>query len=153
MNLFLLLDGASPWWWIALAAAIGAAEMLTFSYYLIWPALAALAVGGALWVAPGTSGSAQVALFAVLSVALTVAGRYFLAHRRVEEPAVGGLNERSVQMIGRTGEALAAFEHAEGLVTIDGVRWRARLTAGEAPAGQALRVTGAEGMTLLCEPI
>lgn len=152
MNLFTLLDGASPWWWIAIAAAIGVAEMLTFSYYMIWLALAALAVGGALWAMPGMGGGAQLALFAVLSILLTVAGRYYLAHRRADAPESAGLNERAAQMVGRTGEALGPFEHAEGTLMIDGVRWRARLTAGEAPAGRALRVTGAEGMTLLCEP-
>ncbi|WP_340110494.1 NfeD family protein [Pikeienuella sp. HZG-20] len=150
-DIFALLDGASPWWWVALSVAIGVAEMLTFSYFLIWPALAALAVGGALWLAPELGGGVQLAIFAVLAVLFTVAGRVMLSRRR---PAGGGarLNRRAAQMIGRTAKALSAFEHGEGVLLIDGVRWAARLSEGEAKAGDALRVVGADGMTLICTP-
>ena len=69
--LFGFLDGASPWWWVAFALTLGAFELMTFSYFLLWLALAALATGGALWLGPEMRGMLQVALFAFLSMALT----------------------------------------------------------------------------------
>lgn len=150
-DLFDLLQGASPWWWVALAVAIGVLEMLTFSYYLIWLALAALTTGAALWIAPGMGGGAQLLLFAALSIGFTVAGRFALARTRgrAETP---GLNRRSDRMIGRAGKAIGGFEHGEGAVEIDGVRWSARLGSGQAADGASLVVTGAAGMVLICAP-
>lgn len=151
-DLFALLAGASPWWWVAFGVLVGVVELLTFSYFLIWIALAAFATGGALWLAPGLGGAAQTALFAVLAVILTVAGRAWLARRRVVEGS-SDLNRRSEQMVGRIGKTLAAFDHGEGVLLIDDVRWRARLSAGAAGADEALKVIGAEGMILICEPV
>ncbi|QIE54580.1 NfeD family protein [Pikeienuella piscinae] len=150
-DLFALLAGASPWWWVALAVIVGVIELLTFSYFLIWVALAALATGVTLWFAPGLGGAAQLALFAALAVVLTVAGRAWLARRRVVDGAPG-LNRRSEQMVGRVGKTMAAFERGEGVLLIDGVRWSARLRTGAAGPGETLRVIGAEGMVLICEP-
>ncbi|MEX2521058.1 MAG: NfeD family protein [Paracoccaceae bacterium] len=148
-DLFELLQGVSPWWWVALGVSIGVLEMLTFTYYLIWLALAALATGMMLWAAPAMGGGAQLILFAALSVGFTFAGRFALARTRgrAETP---GLNRRSDRMIGRAGKAGGGFEHGEGAVEIDGVRWSARLSAGQATDGVSLIVTGAEGMVLIC---
>lgn len=80
MQLFTFLTDISPWWWIAFGIALGVVEMATMSFFLIWPALAAIAVGLFLIVAPSTSGEIQIAVFAILAVVLTFAGRYLL-HR------------------------------------------------------------------------
>lgn len=150
-GLFLFLDGVSPWIWIALGVAIGVAEMLTLSYFLIGPSLAAFAIGALLFIAPGTGGDIQVAVFAVLSVVFTLGGRSWLLRRR-PEGGTPGLNRRSELMIGRRGRALADFERGEGIIVIDDVRWNARLGTGEALANAGLQVTGADGLVLICEP-
>lgn len=150
MDVFGWLDGASPWWWLALGVAVGAAEMLTFSYVLIWPALAALLTGLALWLFPGMGGGAQLTLFAALSILVTVAGRFWMRRRGAEPES--GLNRRSEQMAGRPARALADFESGEGAVEVDGVRWPARLVSGEARAGAALMVERAADGVLLVRP-
>lgn len=155
-GLFTLFDGGSPWWWVAFAVALGVVEMLTFSYYLIWVALAALATGGASALIPALPIAAQLGLFAGLSVAFTMAGRHVLRRHRRGRPASNpGLNRRSERVIGRTGRSLGAFEHREGLVEIDGVRWSARLAGAESEAaeGRSLKVVAADGMVLICEPV
>lgn len=153
MDAFAFLDGASPWWWVALAIAIGAVEMLTFTYFMIWPALAAFGTAVVMWMVPGMSGTAQIATFAGLSVLITVAGRFWLKSRSATPSDAPGLNRRSEQVIGRTGKALDDFENSEGVVVIDGVRWRARLAGETAAKDQALSVIDADGMTLICEAI
>ena len=92
-DLFSSLDGASPWWWIALAIALGAVEMLTFTYFLIWIALAALAVGLAMIAIP-LGGQEQVIAFALLSILFTIAGRYLVKRMRQTPSDTPGLNRR-----------------------------------------------------------
>ena len=150
-DLFSALDGASPWWWIALAIAVGAIEMLTFTYFLIWIALAAFAVGLAMAAIP-LDGQEQVVAFAVLSILFTVAGRFAVKRMRQTPSETPGLNRRSEKLIGRTGKALSDFENDEGLIVIDDVRWRARLAIGAVRKGESLVVIDAEGMQLICEP-
>ncbi len=151
-DFFAFLADASPWWWVAVAIAIGAAEMLTFTYFLIWLSLAAFGTAFVFWLAPGMSGAAQLATFAVLSVLLTVAGRYWLASRRATPSDAPGLNRRSERLVGRIGKALDDFHNGEGIVIVDGVRWNARVAGGEAKKNQSLSIIDADGMTLICEP-
>jgi membrane protein implicated in regulation of membrane protease activity len=153
MDLFASLQDISPWWWVAFAVALGAVEMLTFTYFLIWLSLAAFGVAAAMTVAPGMSGGAQLGIFAALSVVLTIVGRIWQMNRKAVESDLPGLNRRSEKVIGRTGKALADFENGEGTVVVDGIRWRARLATGSARAGQVLSVIDADGMTLICEPV
>lgn len=152
LNLFAFLDGASPWWWIALAVAIAAAEMLTFTYYLIWIALAALATGLVMMVGPTISGQAQLMWFAGLALGLTIAGHFALRLHRARPGGTPGLNRRAERVIGRTGVALDDFSNDEGVVVVDDVRWHARLAGGAARKGDPLTVIDAEGMRLICEP-
>lgn len=149
MAMFDTLVGISPWWWVAFGIALGALEMATMSFFLIWPALAALAMALALLLWPGLSGEAQIAVFAVLAIGLTFLGRGLLCRFGTSEDAAGGLNDRSSQMIGRHGE-VAGFSGPEGHVIIDGVRWAARWQDGEtADPGDRVEVTRADGMVLI----
>jgi inner membrane protein len=154
MDLFGFLAGISPWMWIALGVALGAVEMATMSFFLIWPGLAAVAVGVVLWLVPDLSGNAQVALFAVLAVAATLAGRAAIRRGGQAPSDRPDLNRRSERMAGRIGVALEPFLHGEGAVEIDGLRWRARLAADAGPleAGAPVRVLEVNGMTLTVVP-
>jgi len=154
MEIFAFLDGVSPWWWVAGALALAIIEVLTFSFFLIWPGLAALAVGVLMFLVPDLSGTWQVLLFAVLSVAFTLVGRHLVLTRTPNSDAPG-LNQRSAQLVGRTAVVIDGFAAGGvGNVEVDGVRWRARMESGaERPGtGQILEITGAEGMTLVLSP-
>ncbi len=144
------LTGISPWWWVAAALALGAVEMMTMSFFLIWPALAALAIAGVLAVAPGLSGLMQVALFAILSMVATLAGRVALdRYGDGDESKPDALNRRTTYCIGKTGSVID-FAAGEGNVEVSGTRWRARWQNGNsARPGDTVRVTGADGMTLI----
>jgi len=152
MQMFAFLDGVSFWWWIAFGVALGALEMATMSFFLIWPALAAVAIGLWLTVAPGLSGEAQVAIFAVLAVVFTFAGRSLMHRFGNGDGTADGLNNRASQMIGRHGK-VETFMGPEGSVTIDSIRWQAIWPAGAtASPGDTVRIKGNDGMTLLVGP-
>ncbi|MFT3973585.1 MAG: NfeD family protein [Amaricoccus sp.] len=143
----------NPWWWVALAIALGAGEMLTTTTLLLWSALAALGTAVVFWASGPAGWPVQVATFAVLSILITVAGRLVLARRR---PAIAGssLNRRAEQLVGRDGEVLA-FDGIEGRIVIDGVPWRARLEGAlPMPAvGDRVRIVAAEGIVVVVRPL
>jgi len=158
VDLFAFLDGASAWWWVALALALGAVEVMTFTYFLIWLAIAALTVAGLLFAAPETSGTVQITVFALSALVYTVAGWAWLRARRSSDSVPGaGLNRRAAQLVGRVGVAAGPFRAGIGTVEIDGVGWRARLSddASRTPPpgpGSLMRVIAAEGVTLFVTP-
>ncbi|MFQ5566184.1 MAG: NfeD family protein [Paracoccaceae bacterium] len=155
-DLFAFLDGASPWWWIALALGLGAIEIVTFTYFMLWLGLAALTVGIGLAMFPAMPGTSQLLTFALLSILYCVIGWAYVRQRKPTDgdPA---LNRRSAAMIGRQAVVTGAFSAGVGWVEVDGVRWRARLAdpdgGGEPPAaGTTMSVASADGMTLIVAP-
>ena len=147
MEFFDFLENMSPWWWVAIGIGLGAVEMATFSFFLIWPALAALVMAGLVAYAPGMPGEIILAVFAALSVILTFAGRAL-----VRQFGDGGgpettLNDRGARMLGRRGSVIG-HNHGEIRVEIDGVHWSARATTQGLSVGTGVEVTGVDGQTL-----
>ena len=147
LGIFDFLEGLSPWWWVAGGIALGAVEMATMSFFLIWPGLAALAMAGVVALAPDLSGEVQVALFALLAVAFTFLGRGVM-HRWGDGGApVTDINNRAAQMVGRHAKVLGV-EGSEARVEIDGMHWQAVIEGAGPEAGQMAEVSGADGMRL-----
>jgi membrane protein implicated in regulation of membrane protease activity len=153
-GLFGLLDGVSPWWWVAFAILLGAVEMLTISTVLIWSALAALVTALALWVWPWMTTPAQITLFAVLSIAFSFIGRAFVGRWGEKADDNQQLNQRAAQIVGREA-VVDSFAGDEGQVTVDGVPWPARLDAGAtAPVpGSRVRITAVDGIVVRVTPV
>lgn len=153
-DLFALLDGASPWWWIALALGLGAIEIITFTYFMLWLGLAAFTVGIGLAVYPEMAGTTQLLSFALLSILYTAAGWAYVRRRQAED-LHPGLNRRSAAVVGRQAVVTGAFAAGVGWVEVDGVRWRARLAPDAKPPepGATMRIASAEGMTLVVTPV
>lgn len=142
------LVGISPWWWVAFGVAMGALEMATMSFFLIWPALSALLVGGLVLLTPTIGGEAQIAIFAILAVILTFAGRSLMHHFGDGGEAASTLNSRANMVVGRHAKVLE-FTGPEGVVLVDDIRWRAIWPKGaSAKVDSTVRITRAEGMTL-----
>ena len=154
MEVFDILGGISPWYWFAFALALGALEMATFSFFLIWPALAALVVGGVLLASPTTSGPAQISIFAIGTIAATALGRFLLSRY-----GYGGgtddllLNKRGQRFVGRTA-IVSEFANGEGYIEVESMRWRAIWPTDQtSQPGDQVRVTRADGLILGVEPI
>lgn len=153
MEFLSFLEGISPLWWVALAFVLGALEMLTGTFVLIWLALTALVMAGILAYGAPLSGAAQVSLFASLSIVLTFAGRYLL--NRFGDG--GGsdhdnLNQRGQHFVGRNAKVLECA-NSEGSVQVEGMRWRARWPAGSnSDVGTTVQITKADGMVLEVQP-
>jgi membrane protein implicated in regulation of membrane protease activity len=154
MRLFAALDGISPWWWVAAAILLAALEMVTLPTVLIWSAGAAMLTAIALWIWPALPGTGQLAIFGVLSIAFTFAGRSWVARYGYRADGAKRLNRRAQQLIGREADVVS-FAHGEGLVKVDGVPWPARLDGpGHAlAAGDRVRVVAADGIVVWVRPV
>ncbi|WGI22551.1 NfeD family protein [Amylibacter sp. IMCC11727] len=148
-----ILEGLSPWWWVAAAFALGALEMLTGTAVLIWVALATLVMAALTALFPAMSGELQITLFAVLSIGLTFAGRWALGRFGDGGETHATLNQRSNHLIGRTAKVLDYDAGSNsGAVEIEGMRWRATWAAGQSSAtGETVRIRAAKGMNLTVE--
>ena|GEM_PF-377148 len=160
-DLFAFLDGASPWWWITLALGLGAIEIVTFTYFMLWLGLAAFTVGIGLAMFPAMPGTSQLLTFALLTILYTAIGWVYV--RRLQpKDAHPGLNRRSAAVIGRQAVVTQTFSAGVGWVEVDGMRWRARLAGpdeggagdGAKPpeTGATMSITDADGMTLIVAP-
>lgn len=145
------MDLTAPWLWIGAGVALAALEMIVPSFLLIWPGLAALAVGLVLFAMPGLGLGGQGVLFAVLAIGFTLGGRAYVLRHKAGPGDHPGLNRRGARLVGRRGVARGAFAGGRGSIEIDGELWQARATGAVFPNG-AVEVVGAEGAELIVAP-
>ena len=132
---------AQPGWaWLALAAALLAAETATGSGYLLWPSAAAGAVGLLLLAGAPLSPAAQATLFAAATVAATLAARRWWPRRPRGEGAPDLINDTGRRLIGHEGRVVA-----DGRVFVDGKEWAAEWDGGTPPPGGVARVVAVVG--------
>ncbi len=149
--MFEFLETIEPIYWIALALILGISVLVTSLDLLLWPALSALVVGISLYLYPGLLGSAQLLLFAALSIALAVFVRAWMPKFSGGRGNSASLNDPVSRAIGRKGKVIEA-NGADGKIEIDGVRWIARWETGAAALDQTVEVSGSDGMILLVHP-
>lgn len=129
------------WVWLALAAAILAAEVATGSGWLLWPAASAAVV--ALVSLVSDSAALEIGVFAVLTIVSTLTARRFWPRR---PEMADDINDNVARLVGHQGRAASAFAHGAGRVLIDGKEWAAELDGeGELAAGAEVEVTGLSG--------
>lgn len=133
--------------WTAFAAALLAAEMVSGSGWLLWPATSA-GVMAALTAVTQVPPTAGVAVFALLTIVTT-----FLARRYLPRPLRThgrDINDNIARLVGHEGRAVSAFEDQHGRVFIDGKEWAAELAEGDQLApGARVQVVGVHGARLM----
>ncbi len=144
--IFSLLAAIEPQHWLALGLVLLIAEMATGTTYLLWPAVAAGITGAVAFLAPIEWG-AELALFAVLVIALTIFARPLLRSRLVKASDDPELNERGAAMIGTQGSVSQSFVNGLGMFRINDSVWRAQ--SDEAiEIGAPVQVLAVDGVTL-----
>ena len=133
--------------WAAIALLLFAAEAMAPGAFMLWLGLAAAVVFAVVLVFD-IPVLAQVALFVVLSfVSIQVYRRWF---RKREKPSdQPALNRRTAALVGRVVPLERAIVDGRGRVQIADAFWE--VAGPELPAGVPVRVTGADGMTLMVE--
>lgn len=136
------------WNWLILAALFLALEIAVPGIFLIWFGIAAAIVGG-LALVLDISWQFQFVLFAVLAVTAVLVARKYLRtdDASAERPL---LNRRAQQHVGKTYVVADAIANGQGKVRIGDSLWRAE--GPDAAEGARVKVTAADGSTLIVEP-
>lgn len=130
------------WWLLALGLLI--LELTAAgTFYLLWVAFAAAAVGVVMLIAT-PSWQVQFGLFAALSmVSVWLWHRYRPAQVPSDQPT---LNRRGDSYVGRVFTLDTPIINGVGKLHVDDTQWR--IAGSDVPAGSRVRVTGVEGATL-----
>jgi membrane protein implicated in regulation of membrane protease activity len=136
-----------PWaWWLVATGVLVVGEILTTSLFLglIAGGTAAAAVVAAL----GGNPALQVAVFAVISLALVLGVRP-IAKRHLRTPSK--IRTGVAALVGAEAEVLAAVDARDGRVKLSGEIWSARAYDGESSyaVGSQVRVVEISGATAL----
>lgn len=127
------------WVWLAIGGVLLAIEVATGSGWLLWPAASAAAV--ALFTLTGIDIGlgGEVALFSILTIVTTLAAKAFMPKWAKADSE--DINDRSGQLVGRTGEVVSAFADGEGRVLVDGAEWLAEIdNGGDVASGHKVKV-------------
>lgn len=143
-TLITFLTSLGPQHWLILGLILLIAEMASGTTYLLWPAVAAF-LTALVSLAGLTNWVADMAIFAVLVIALTAFGRP-LVQRWREDQAASGLNERSKTLIGTRG-VITVFANGAGSVKVADTVWRAVSDEALSP-GQTVVIDSVDGATL-----
>lgn len=135
--------------WAALALALMAAETLAPGAFLLWLGFAAAAVFLIVFVQPGMTLLAQMAIFIVLSfVSIAIYRKWFRGKERQSDRP--HLNQRAAQLVGRVVPLERGIHNGRGRVQIADAFWD--VAGPDLPVGSDVRIVGVEGMTLRVEP-
>jgi membrane protein implicated in regulation of membrane protease activity len=134
--------------WAAIALTLFAAEALAPGAFMLWLGFAAVAVFLGVLLIPGMPILAQAVAFVVLSfVSIQIYRTWFRGReRQSDQPA---LNRRAQALVGRVVPLERGIVQGRGRVQIADAYWD--VSGPDLPAGTPVRITGAEGMTLLVE--
>ena len=114
--------------WLVVAGILLAFEVGTGSGWLLWPTGSAALTGLAASVFQ-IDLQMQLVIFALLTIAATLAGRRFFPRTAF----VGGdINDTMSRLAGLEGVATETFQAGEGRVTVEGQEWAAELEGGGA---------------------
>jgi membrane protein implicated in regulation of membrane protease activity len=145
-----LFGEIQPWHWLALCAILVGIEIISPTFYFLWPGFSAGVVGVVLYFVPALSPQNQIILFAVLAVVATVAWKRFAPPDWTSSEPHPTLNRpRTAQYEGRRARVAERFSGGRGAILIDDTRWSAATEDGSDPApGEMVTVVGADGSIL-----
>ncbi len=145
-----MLDQLVFWHWLVLAVVLGIIEILTFTTFFLWIAIAALVTGVLKFMLPGMSPEIQILLFAIGSVMFTILGRMYFIKRPIKSDSPL-LNKRNEQYIGRTFTLTEPVVNGLGSVKVDDSTWRIR--GADLAVGETVKITGVDGVILEFEKV
>jgi membrane protein implicated in regulation of membrane protease activity len=143
-TLITFLTSLGPQHWLVFGLILLIAEMASGTTYILWPAVAAF-LTALVSLTGATNWVAELAIFAVLVIALTAFGRPIVQRWRNENNAEG-LNERSKTLIGTRG-VITVFANGAGSVKIADTIWRVVSDETLTP-GQTVVIDSVDGATL-----
>ncbi|MCG7394410.1 NfeD family protein [Microvirga sp. ACRRW] len=136
------------WSWIILGLVLIGVELMAPGIFFLWLGLAAIATG-LLDAAFDLSWQTAFIIFALLSVAAVILGRYVTRAKDQAEAPASHLNQRGQALVGRVFTLETPIKDGEGRIRVDDSSWR--VTGADRLKGAKVRVVRVEGSTLVVD--
>jgi membrane protein implicated in regulation of membrane protease activity len=147
MDTLIQLHAAQPYWiWLAVGVGLLAIEAAFSTEWLLWPAVAAGVVAVATAIGLPLSLIGEVALFAVLTVILTLLSRRLI--QRVNPTDSPDINAREGRLVGQRAQVIQPFVNGRGRVFVSGAEWIAEIDGVGPLAGESVVVESVDGPKL-----
>lgn len=144
---------STHWQWWAITMVLFAAEILLPSFFLLWPAAAALIVGILVFFFPDMAWQLQIVIFTVLSIIAMVIGRKYFAFKKTDTDKPN-LNQRGKDFIGRKITLDQDIHDGSGRLSMGDTSWLVRVKDGSSPVkGARVEVVDVDGSTLVVKVI
>ncbi|TCK18275.1 hypothetical protein DFR30_1551 [Thiogranum longum] len=143
-----MIESIGHWHWWILAAVLIILEVFAPGAFFLWLGLAAVTVGGVVYVLPDMIWEYQLLLFSVLSVISIVIWRKYFRSTPADTDQPH-LNRRGEQYLGRTFTLEAPIIDGVGKIHVDDSTWKVH--GDDCPAGTRVEVTGVDGTILKVE--
>ena len=136
------------WHWVIFGLVTIAAEVMAPGAFFLWVGIAALLLGGIVFLFPFTSVTVQLVLFGVFALLATVAGKKVM--RMVAKGTVpSSLNRRGEQFVGKTLVLDVRIKNGQAHITVGDSKWRVK--GPDLAAGSVVKVVGVDGNMLIVE--
>ena len=141
------MEGVLYWHWFVLGFGLLIAEVLLPGTFCLWLGMAAFVTGLVAWVFPALGWSAEVVIYAVLS--LVAVGLWFKFRPQAKNTPDTGLNQRGKGYVGQVFTLVEPIVNGVGKARVEDGVWR--VAGPELPSGNRVRVVAVEGTTLRVE--
>ncbi len=134
------------WAWFTLAAALIMIEVVSPTFFFLWPGLAALTVGIVSYVIPDVGFVWRLAAFGVLTFLFAYGWKIYLKHY----PNIAGdpaLNKRAEQLIGKIAIVTEPIVNGRGRAQIGDSSWV--VMGQDCPENTVVVVKGSQSNALL----
>jgi len=149
MDIVNLIASYGPWAWVVAGVIFLALELVVPGGIMLWLGVAGIITGLATLFQP-LGWPLQFLLFGGLSLVLIVGWLRFSKGR--EAPTANPfLNRRAERFVGQEAVLDEPIQGGFGRVSLDDTIWR--VAGPDLPAGQRIRITGAEGAVLKVEAV
>ncbi|HRW29265.1 MAG: NfeD family protein [Emcibacteraceae bacterium] len=139
------------WFWFVLTLVLLGLEMMVPGVIFLWLAIAAIFVGGIVYIDGAIGWEVQFVIFSVLGIISVYAGRNYLKKNPIKSEDEN-LNVRGARYIGKKYKLERALVNGEGKIRIGDTLWLVRGDF-DGEVGMTVRVTGSDGTVLLVEPL
>lgn len=134
------------WHWVILGLSLVALEVMIPGAFFIWIGIAALILGGITFLFPLMSVTAQLLLFGIIALLVTILGRKII-RLQAEGGDTTTLNRRGQQFVGQVIVLDAPIINGRAHVTVGDSKWR--IQGPDLPVGAVVKVVGVDGNLLI----
>ncbi len=137
------------WGWFTLGAVLIITEIVSPTFFFLWPGLAAICIGILTFFAPDMGFTARLAIFGILTFVFAVSWKMY-GKKNPTKSDDPNLNDRAAQLIGKTGVVIEAIKNGKGKVRVGDGAWIAE--GPDCPEQTVVKIEGAQSTILRVRP-